>query len=334
MISMMALDAVVRRENDKMPTGAAVDEAVQSYRIGSSQLLQAHSVLGSVGPVRGAIQSVLQTLRWDPMEGHRLALRADPKGRLPSTLTGGRLAGAEGGATELWPLIADTAVADWLAGQAPGAPAGWLGPSPYLLEVSACVAPGMGPEAETQAALEALRAYKAAGGRAVHAAGPNFFWRRSYHLALVSGVEAESTARLEAWHAEGGQYLRVDGTEGQVPWRRRARPGAWRVEDNQRPVESFDPDANYLLAGLTATLGSAETPGDALPTVNFHPFVSRIAPLRLWPRHCFDPAAWPLTLDLALNPGTTHLAAWYVPRRYAGCLTWQVSPTLRWATGA
>lgn len=298
---------------------------------------------------RGEVQTVLRTLRWDPIEGQVVALHAGAVNGPGDTST------SDGWDRELASaqrrLGLGPEVSRWLArsGRDANSGAGGEGLSTglWLMELCSCFAGGAEPDEATRAGLNALKAYKAAGGMGIYWGSERFYWRRGYHLVRPGPIRVSENSTPEGdWHAEGGQYNDIVPASWQGPWRRRAAapqvfaPRAPLAREapgegeNARPADSFDPHAGYrfedleeIEVDLAPRLGGpSQGPGSRL---RFRPFVLRFGRLVSWPPNWLQSGeATRPEADLGRPVERARLSAWYAFSRSALTMTWRVSPAL------
>ena len=310
------------------------------YRVRSGHLFMANTFKDGPGKAfRGEIQKVLLTLRWDPIDGRLFALAS---GEQRDSATAASDGAAADGRFGLGPEVAN-----WLRERALGQDLQDLSnPGLSLLELCSCIAVDPSSGEGARAALRTLEDGRARGELAVYAGSARFFWRKTYHLALLAAISVGGGSDpVGGWHPEGGQYeaagLMFDGPV----WRRRPRqpafaeaftPGAGSRQanaENMRPADSFDPRPAYLFDGLeaeTAGLLDLEIPvPGAGQAIRFQPFLLRVGGLAPWPPN-------PLLRDAAGagrpgrlgHPELSGLAAWYRPCPGNLTMRWLVSPRL------
>ena len=302
------------------------------YRVRSSHLYMANRFKEGPGTAyRGEVQKVLQTLRWDPIDGSLVAIASgDRAGSDASNGVGAAVVGRFGLGPEVVTWLRERGLGQDLRRGA--------GPGLSLLELCSCIALGPRPSDGVRAALDARRTR---GDPRVYAGSARFFWRKSYHLALPDGIGLGGHLDpADGWHAEGGQYEAGAPMFGGPVWRRRARRpaagGTGRRDaetENARPADSFDPRPAYRFGGLDEA--TADRLGPELPhpgaaqEIRFEPFVLRVGDLDPWPPNPLlrapAEAGRPRLRD---NRDRSGLAAWYRPCPGIVTMRWLVSPRL------
>ncbi len=301
----------------RAPRAAARAAPVWCYRVGPAQLWLAHPFQQApAGPIQQAVQNVLQTLRWDPIDGRQVTLAPAARQDGPSAMAVDRQP-----AETTLDLSLSEGAAQWLAKRDTG--------GLHLLQLGACVAGGLAPEPAMRQSLTVLQAYKARGGQSVFVGGEGFYWRLSSHLALPGPIAARlDPDRSAAWHAEGGEYRRARDGRAEGLWRRRRRQGAGQPDltrENRRPADSFDPEPAFLFEPMHDLACQIELGGNRVE-VAFRPFVARLARLRPWP-----PDGPERLAEAAVEspvPAASRLAAWFAPCDADLTMSWQVSPPL------
>ena len=212
------------------------------YRLERSHLFL-HQAFRAAGPARPAIQNVLQTLRWDPLDDRLIALRFEPALEARAYSRGGR----ERHNDRLWPLRAGPALRLWaehhgLAWHVQDDGALALDGC-WLLELSSC---SLATDGRDEAAIAR---YRAGGGRSLFAADDGFYWGSSYHLAVPGPIQVLPDSQGNLWHSEGGRYQRTLGPPDGITWIRRRQ--TWREwdDDDRRPVGPVRPTGGNPLRG-------------------------------------------------------------------------------------
>ena len=283
------------------------------YRLERSHLFLHQDFRG--GPARAAVQNVLQSLRWDPLDDRLIALPFDPACRERPYATGGRHRRdgrhwrlTAGPALHTW---AETNGLNWLDGSA------WPVEGCWLVELSCCSLPRDGRDEA------AIARYRAGGGRSLFAGDDGFYWCSSYHLAVAGEIGPAREDAGDGWHAEGGRYARAPGPSAGASWLRRRRPCRSRDDDDLRPADQFDPRAVYRFEGMDNNL--AFDLGPAAQPLPLKPLIARLAYLAPWP---INPL---LRQPKSGGPSVAEgrpLAAWFEPCPDRCTMTWQISPPL------
>lgn len=302
---MMQLDSAGRAMSpasvpSPRPAKPQAAGSVSRYRVDPARLFLANRFQEApAGPIQQAVQNVLQALRWDPIDGRLVTFS-------PAE-TEGALSLAE-------------AAQEWLAGRD--------GAGLHLLQLGACVAAGLEPEAAMRQGLAVLQAYKARGGQGVFVGGEGFYWRLSTHLALPGSIaQRRDPDPSTAWHAEGGEYRRARDGRSEGLWRRRPGPGRPDLaRENRRPADSFDPLPACLFEPMGDLACRLELGGNRVK-VPFRPFVARLGRLRPWPPNGPERLAEAVALG-GPAPAASRLAAWFAPCDADLTMTWRLSPPL------
>lgn len=335
-IAIESGDAAVTRIRRAAATGRQAEPIEAYYRVQSGHLYMANTFKdGSGKAYRGEVQKVLQTLRWDPIDGKLYALASDDQ---PGAETS-----ADGGAPAAGRFGLGPEVANWLRERGLDQDLrDRSSPGLFLLELCSCIT--LDPKSG-DGARPALDAQRARGKPKVYAASARFLWRRSYHLALPAAIGlGRDSDPADRWHAEGGQYEASAPVFDGPVWRRRPRqpaaagrfvPTASRKagSENTRPADSFDPRPAYLFDGLEAETADRLHPEIPAPGTGqgarFQPFVLRVGALASWPPNPLLRASVDAGRPgLSDNPEQNGLGAWYRPCPGSLTMSWQVSPRL------